>query len=115
MSLKPQSLGFPSDLAMGNDAVATCFVRTLSGQEAPVVSWVRNDVPIRDDGRRIFLQKLSPSSVTLAIRDVRPDDVGNYTCLAGDADGTRGVNGVTVPLLVTGKRTPYFTGLRCRS
>ncbi|KAM7294607.1 hypothetical protein ISCGN_024113, partial [Ixodes scapularis] len=110
VSLKPQSLGFPSDLAMGNDAVATCFVRTLSGQEAPVVSWVRNDVPIRDDGRRIFLHKPSPSSVTLAIRDVRPDDVGNYTCLAGDADGTRGVNGVTVPLLVTDLPKPQSFG-----
>lgn len=41
------------------------------------------------------------SSSTLTIRRIRPEDVGNYTCTATNADGA---SEVIVPLVVIGKQ-----------
>lgn len=98
---KPYSLGFPSNLGLGDEAVATCFLTKASSQwqSSLTVSWMRGDHELTPGGR-LSLYGTSGSSVTLSIRNIQPEDVGNYTCAVRDAERSESV---TVPLVVAGK------------
>ncbi|KAK8785226.1 hypothetical protein V5799_008409 [Amblyomma americanum] len=104
---KPKSLGFPPNLALGDDAIASCFVpRAKWHGEGLRMTWTRQNGENLGANRRVSLFSSSESSVTLSIRDVRPEDVGNYTCVASyGATSER----VTVALTVSGEP---FSSLR---
>uniref|UniRef100_A0A6B0UV49 Putative down syndrome cell adhesion molecule n=1 Tax=Ixodes ricinus TaxID=34613 RepID=A0A6B0UV49_IXORI len=97
---KPQSLGFPTDLGLGDEAVVTCFAKKSSSLPANqlFLSWHKDGVPISSEAR-ISLARLSQNSLSLSIKSVLPEDIGNYTCVA---EGPTGSSTVTVPLLVSG-------------
>ncbi|KAK8785224.1 hypothetical protein V5799_008407 [Amblyomma americanum] len=98
---KPKSLGFPPNLALGDDAIASCFVPRASWTgEGLQMTWTRGNGQDLSANRRVSLMRASESSVTLGIRDARPADVGNYTCVASYAATSESV---TVPLVVSGE------------
>lgn len=97
---KPQSLGFPTDLGLGDEAVVTCFAKKSSSLPAnPLsLSWHKDGAPISSEAR-ISLVRVSQNSLALSIKSVLPEDIGNYTCVA---EGPTGSSTVTVPLVVSG-------------
>ncbi|XP_040066621.1 hemicentin-2 [Ixodes scapularis] len=97
---KPQSLGFPTDLGLGDEAVVTCFAKksSLLSANQLSLSWHKDGAPISSEAR-ISLARLSRNSLSLSIKSVLPEDIGNYTCVA---EGPTGSSTVTVPLLVSG-------------
>ncbi|KAH6921909.1 hypothetical protein HPB50_006454 [Hyalomma asiaticum] len=98
---KPSSLGFPPNLAMGDEAIASCFVprgRWQTGDVRLRLAWKRDNGEDLSTNRRVSLLSASESSVTLSIRDIRPEDVGNYTCVASYGDASESI---TVPLSVS--------------
>ncbi|KAL3218029.1 hypothetical protein MRX96_050896 [Rhipicephalus microplus] len=96
---KPNSLGFPSGLGLGDDAVASCFVpRTNWPGERLRITWTRENGADLSLNRRVSLVRASESSVTLGIRDIRPEDIGNYTCVVPYGDAAESIS---VPLVMS--------------
>lgn len=109
---QPRSPGFPPNLALGDDAMAICFVPKASWQNEGAglrVTWTASDGVNLETNPRVSLLRASDSSVTLGIRSIRLQDVGNYTCVASYGDV---VNTVTVPLAVSGEPFTSVTYLR---
>lgn len=100
---KPQSLGFPTGLDLGDDAAATCFVKKTS--QIPSLHWEKDGRRLTT-GSRISLVDVSKSSLTLTIKNLLPEDVGNYTCVAA---GPTGPLAATVSLVISG--TDCFLGV----
>ncbi|XP_049514072.1 titin-like [Dermacentor silvarum] len=98
---KPQSLGFPPNLGLGDLAIASCFVKaSTSPGQTLALRWDKDGRELVSD-QRIEVHTTSASGgIMLSIRNLQPDDVGNYTCTVRSPGGSRGV---TVPLVVTGK------------
>lgn len=61
--------------------------------------WQKDGVELKSVGQITVFH--AASSSTLTIRQIRPEDIGNYTCTATNAEGS---NEVIVPLVVLGKR-----------
>nr|XP_054924918.1 titin-like [Dermacentor andersoni] len=96
---KPNSLGFPPNLGLGDDAIASCFVpRSNWPGEGLRIVWTRKNGEDLSLNRRMSLVRASESSVTLGIRDIRPEDIGNYTCVVTYGDTAESI---TVPLVVS--------------
>ncbi|XP_077495766.1 cell adhesion molecule Dscam1-like isoform X26 [Amblyomma americanum] len=95
---KPQSLGFPPSLGLGDLAIASCFVKAgVRNSQKLTLSWTKDGRELVSDDR-IEVHTTSGSGGTmLSIRNLQPDDVGNYTCTVRSAEGSQDV---TVPLLV---------------
>lgn len=85
--------------------MATCSVRKTS--RPPEISWLRDGREISSD-ERISLVKVSQNSITLSIKNVLPEDVGNYTCVVNTAEGSESV---TVALVVAGDRCILYLAL----
>lgn len=94
-------MGFPPNLGLGDEAIASCFLKKASPrwQNSLIMSWTRGDRELTTGGR-VSLVKASGTSVTLSIRNIQPEDVGNYTCTVRNADDSESI---TVPLVVSGK------------
>ncbi|KAH9364305.1 hypothetical protein HPB48_008457 [Haemaphysalis longicornis] len=100
--IDPHSFGFPPNLGLGDEAIASCFVKSGAKKDRmPTLSWSREGRELVPD-HRVEVHKTSGSGgIVLSIRNVRPEDVGNYTCTSWSPDGSRDV---TVPLVITVKR-----------
>lgn len=94
-------MGFPPNLGLGDEAIASCFLKKASPrwQNSLVMSWMRGDRELASGGR-VSLFKASGTSVTLSVRNIQPEDVGNYTCTVRNGDDSESI---TVPLVVSGK------------
>ncbi|KAK8785228.1 hypothetical protein V5799_008411 [Amblyomma americanum] len=97
---KPHSDGFQLNLALGDDAIASCFVPKAHwhGERLRII-WTKQSGEDLSANRRVSFLRPSESSITLGIRDIRREDIGNYTCVAS-ADAASA--SVTVPLTVSG-------------
>lgn len=93
---KLQSSGFPSEISLGDDTVATCLVKR--GSSGPfTMTWHKDGEQVRSSNRVTVLNK--SNSVALSIEAVRVEDIGNYTCAASNDFGT---DALTLSLVVTG-------------
>ncbi|XP_039767498.1 papilin isoform X3 [Ornithorhynchus anatinus] len=101
--------GLPASVAVpeGDDIRLRCVV--TGG--AVSVSWSRNGVPVRADGRRVHLS----AEGVLLVRDSRPGDRGSYACSA--YRGGRAVGGRTEVTVVRpgppGTEGPEGPGREC--
>ncbi|KAK8779223.1 hypothetical protein V5799_019435, partial [Amblyomma americanum] len=84
---RPESLGFSTYLRPGDEAVATCLLRKTSPGQTATLAWLKDGRPLPTSTDRLIVMKPSQNSLTLAIRDVLVDDIGNYTCVADGPDG----------------------------
>ncbi|XP_075730368.1 cell adhesion molecule DSCAML1-like [Rhipicephalus microplus] len=100
---KLKSTGFPTEVSLGDDTVATCLVK--KGSSGPYkMAWHKDGDAVGDTDRITVVNKAS--SVLLSIEGVRVADVGNYTCTAANEFG---VDTLTMSLVVTGEAfTPHF-------
>ncbi|KAK8785219.1 hypothetical protein V5799_008402 [Amblyomma americanum] len=95
---KPQSLGFPPSLGLGDLAIASCFVKAgARNTQKLTLSWTKDGRELVSDERIEVHTTSGSGGTTLSIRNLQPDDVGNYTCTVWSAEGSQDV---TVPLLV---------------
>ncbi|XP_049512981.1 Down syndrome cell adhesion molecule isoform X2 [Dermacentor silvarum] len=93
---KIQAFSFSPDLSLGDVAVVTCAVKR--GSRGPhTLSWLKDSRGLAED-HRVSASRQSDMLYTLTIRDVGPDDVGNYSCVARNA---RGEDTFTAPLAVS--------------
>ncbi|XP_072140442.1 cell adhesion molecule DSCAML1-like [Dermacentor andersoni] len=80
-----QSAGFPNELSLGEETVATCFVK--KGSVGPyTLTWHRDGKPVHNSDRVVVTAKAT--STALSIDGVQVEDIGNYTCSATSAAGT---------------------------
>ncbi|KAH8029781.1 hypothetical protein HPB51_004786 [Rhipicephalus microplus] len=111
---KIQAFSFSPDLSMGDAAVVICAVK--KGSRGPhTLSWLKDSRRLSED-HRVSVFRQSDMLCTLTIRDVGPDDVGNYSCVARNA---RGEDTFTAPLAVSdtghSNRRVFQGRPRCRS
>ncbi|KAH6921914.1 hypothetical protein HPB50_006459 [Hyalomma asiaticum] len=100
---KIQAFSFSPDLSLGDTAVVTCAVKR--GSKSPhTLSWLIDARGLSED-HRVSASRQSDMLSTLTIRDVGPDDVGNYSCVARNA---RGEDTFTAPLAVSGTHLQRF-------
>ncbi|XP_037075448.1 titin-like [Pollicipes pollicipes] len=71
-----------SKVTEGGDAT---FVARLVGNPAPKITWFKNGARVRPSPRAAISQQ--DSVVTLALKDVKPQDTGHYTMLAENTAG----------------------------
>ena len=77
---------FPSDARQGSRISVVCLTR--SGQPPFHFHWSKNGQPLsRED--RITMSSTEDASV-LTFRQLRTEDVGNYTCHVKNIEGTDG-------------------------
>ncbi|KAH7974624.1 hypothetical protein HPB49_017481 [Dermacentor silvarum] len=97
---EPQTSGFQPNLALGDDAIASCFVPKASWHgEGLRMTWTKeNDGDDLSANGRVSFLRASKSSITLGISDVRREDIGNYTCAVFYGASTASV---TVPLTIS--------------
>lgn len=81
-----QEFRFLSQLSVGDTAVVSCVVRK-GGAEPFHLEWSKDGRPV-DQMTRLSASNHFHSISTLTIRDITPEDNGNYTCVARNADGT---------------------------
>ncbi|KAH7974620.1 hypothetical protein HPB49_017477 [Dermacentor silvarum] len=97
---KLQSSGFPAEVSLGDDTVATCLVK--KGSSGPFkMAWHKDGDAVRVADRITVVTKAS--SVVLSIEGVQVADIGNYTCSAANEVG---VDALTMSLVVTGEALP---------
>ncbi|XP_049514071.1 hemicentin-1 [Dermacentor silvarum] len=90
-----QSSGFPNELSLGEETVATCFVK--KGSVGPyTLTWHKEGKPVYNSDRVVVTVKAT--STALSIDSVQVEDIGNYTCSATSAAGT---DVLTLPLLIS--------------
>ncbi|KAH6921916.1 hypothetical protein HPB50_006461 [Hyalomma asiaticum] len=59
-----------------------------SGSHGPHdLSWYKDGLPIINQ-ERVTVTRQSDTLSTLTLRNLRPEDFGNYTCVATNAQGT---------------------------
>ncbi|KAL3203358.1 hypothetical protein MRX96_041939 [Rhipicephalus microplus] len=92
---KLKSTGFPTEVSLGDDTVATCLVK--KGSSGPYkMDWYKDGDAVGNTDRITVVTKAS--SVLLSIEGVRVADIGNYTCTAANEFG---VDTLTMSLVVT--------------
>ncbi|KAK8785221.1 hypothetical protein V5799_008404 [Amblyomma americanum] len=96
---KLQTLGFPREVSLGEDTMATCFVRKNS-QGPYTMRWFKDGAQVEDTDRVKTFQKAT--STSLAIDGIRVEDVANYTCVVKNSEGS---DSLTLPLFVTAPPT----------
>nr|XP_054924920.1 hemicentin-2-like [Dermacentor andersoni] len=102
---KIQAFSFSPDLSLGDAAAVTCAVKR--GSRGPHnLSWLKDSRGLAED-HRVSAARQSDMLYTLTIRDVGPDDVGNYTCVARNA---RGQDTFTAPLAVSESQKAHVSG-----
>ncbi|KAK8785232.1 hypothetical protein V5799_008415 [Amblyomma americanum] len=86
---------FPPEVALGDEILVGCVVK--KGAHGPYhFTWQRDGRDLESSDRlSVFGQ--SRTSVALRIMGVRPEDVGNYTCVASNSFGS---DSFTAPLVV---------------
>lgn len=83
---------------MGDEIMETCVVK--KGSVGPYhVSLTKGGKKIESNGGRVTVSSHSKSSATLRIAVLRPEDIGNYTCIASNSYGS---DSVTATLIVNG-------------
>ena len=82
VSIKPFS--FPSPLLQETPASVTCVAAT---SEDVKFDWIKNGDSLREDKTRVSVLGVGPVS-TLIITKTKPDDEGNYTCVAKTSSKT---------------------------
>ncbi|KAH7976679.1 hypothetical protein HPB52_018024 [Rhipicephalus sanguineus] len=86
---------FPPEVALGDEILAGCVVK--NGSPGPhSISWQKDGSEI-ESGERVSVSGQSKTSAALRIAAVRPEDVGNYTCVARNSFGS---DSFTAPLVV---------------
>ncbi|KAH7974621.1 hypothetical protein HPB49_017478 [Dermacentor silvarum] len=84
---KVGELGFPSDVALGDEVIVPCVVK--KGSAGPfVVEWFKGGEQLKNAAGRVTVSTPSKSSATLHIAGLRAEDVGNYTCVARNGFGS---------------------------
>ncbi|XP_015782492.1 obscurin isoform X3 [Tetranychus urticae] len=73
----------PTTLKSGEPATISVAV---SGEPTPEVKWLKDGQEIEPDGRHHFVEK-PPNTKSLIIDDVKPEDAGNYSVVAGNNQG----------------------------
>ncbi|XP_075730369.1 neural cell adhesion molecule 1-like [Rhipicephalus microplus] len=102
---KLRTSGFPSDISLGEDTMASCFVK--KGSDGPyVMTWHRNGQEVKDNAR--VKTSVKATGTTIAIDGIRVEDVANYTCTATNAEGS---DTLTLPLVVAGELSGVFESL----
>ncbi|KAK8785220.1 hypothetical protein V5799_008403 [Amblyomma americanum] len=76
---------FSPDLSLGDSAAVTCAVKR--GSVGPHTLTWRKDGALLPQERRISVSQPSDVMSILALRNIQPGDVGNYTCVASNAHG----------------------------
>nr|XP_054924919.1 myopalladin-like [Dermacentor andersoni] len=88
---------FPPEVALGDEILAGCVVK--KGTLGPYfISWHKDGTELVS-GDRVSVSGQSKTSAALRIAAVRPEDVGNYTCVARNSFGS---DSFTAPLVVYG-------------
>ncbi|KAH8029780.1 hypothetical protein HPB51_004785 [Rhipicephalus microplus] len=77
---------FPPEVALGDEIIVGCAVK--KGTSGPYrITWQKDGKDVESDGHlSVFGQ--SKTSAALRITGVRPEDVGNYTCVAMNSFGS---------------------------
>ncbi|KAH8029778.1 hypothetical protein HPB51_004783 [Rhipicephalus microplus] len=86
---------FPPEVTLGDEVLAGCVVKKGSAG-LYVISWLKDGSEIESD-ERVSVSDQSKNSAALRISFVRPEDVGNYTCVARSSSGS---DSFTAPLVV---------------
>ncbi|KAH9364304.1 hypothetical protein HPB48_008458 [Haemaphysalis longicornis] len=95
---KIQAFVFSPDLSFGDTAVITCAVK--KGSQGPhSLAWLKDSLTLTGS-HRVSVARQSDIVSTLTLRDIEPDDVGNYTCVARNARGSQ--DAFTAVLTVSG-------------
>ncbi|KAL3203356.1 hypothetical protein MRX96_041937 [Rhipicephalus microplus] len=82
---KLQSAGFPSDLSLGDDTVATCVVK--KGSPGPFkMAWRKDGDELKNTNRVSVVSHVN--SIALRVEGIQVDDIGNYTCSAANDFGS---------------------------
>ncbi|MFH4975264.1 hypothetical protein AB6A40_001973 [Gnathostoma spinigerum] len=81
---------------------------TVTGTPAPVVLWLRDEVPISIDNTHFIERRQESGTFTLVINDVTVKDAGTYTCKATNAVGTSESEAKLA--VVTTVMAPEFSG-----
>lgn len=89
---------FPPKLALGDEIIVPCVVRKATAGPYRI-AWHKDGTVLKDGGRVSVSSAHSKSSATLRISSLRPEDVGNYTCIAENSFGSESF---TAPLVVHG-------------
>ncbi|XP_075526207.1 protein CEPU-1-like [Dermacentor variabilis] len=101
---KLQSAGFPDEVSLGEEIVATCSVK--KGSTGPyTLTWLKGGAPLESSGH--VTVSFTASASSLSIGGVRVEDVGNYTCKAANAFGS---DTLTLPLLIAGSPKLHSAG-----
>ncbi|KAH7976768.1 hypothetical protein HPB52_019145 [Rhipicephalus sanguineus] len=77
---------FPPEVALGDEIIVGCAVK--KGTSGPYrIAWQKDSKDVEKDGRLSVFGE-SKTSAALRITGVRPEDVGNYTCVAKNSFGS---------------------------
>ena len=81
----PSQQGDAMDLErlVGEQRIFTC---TIAGVPTPTVTWYHDNVQLNNGGR-IVITRVSPSTATLTISDLTEGDTGMYQCIASNVVG----------------------------
>ncbi|XP_049514069.1 kazal-type serine protease inhibitor domain-containing protein 1-like [Dermacentor silvarum] len=95
---------FPPEVALGDEILAGCVVK--KGTLGPYSIVWQKDGRELESGDRVLVSGQSKTSAALRIAAVRPEDVGNYTCVARNSFGS---DSFTALLVVHGNGCPSHT------
>ncbi|XP_077495741.1 cell adhesion molecule Dscam1-like isoform X2 [Amblyomma americanum] len=92
-----RSFSFPPEIALSEEVIVVCAIKKGSSTgESYSISWRKDGRPVLQS-ERVSTSAHSKGSSTLVIASLRPEDVGNYTCVARNSVGS---DTFTAPLVV---------------
>ncbi|XP_075730630.1 neural cell adhesion molecule 1-like [Rhipicephalus microplus] len=99
-----QPFSFPQNVNLGEEASVACVV--TRGSKPLSIVWTQDGRPV-SNGDRKFAKTVLDNFVTLTIRRVTAEDVGNYTCTVTNDFGT---DSAAATLLVEGEKAGIVHG-----